>query len=85
MSKKWKSIAKKNILWYYESEREENKMKKRFKLLFLVAVLALFVPNVMAAEKTASTDAELMDAFKNAVTGDTIKLTDNIEHKGGKS
>lgn len=57
-------------------------MKK--KLLFLVAALALFVPNVMAAEKTASTDAELIDAFKNAVTGDTIKLTDNIEHKGGK-
>lgn len=57
-------------------------MKKRFKLLFLVAVLTLFVPNVMAAEKTASTDAELIDAFKNAVTGDTIKLTANIEHKG---
>ena len=57
-------------------------MKK--KLLFLVAALALFVPNVMAAEKTASTDAELIDAFKNAVTGDTIKLTDNIEHTGGK-
>ena len=59
-------------------------MKKKFKLLFLVAVLTLFVPSVMAAEKTASTDAELMDAFKNAVTGDTIKLTDNIEHTGGK-
>lgn len=59
-------------------------MKKRFKLLFLVAVLTLFVPNVMAAEKTASTDAELMDAFNTAVTGDTIKLTDNIEHTGGK-
>ena len=59
-------------------------MKKSFKLLFLVAVLTLFVPSVMAAEKTASTDAELMDAFKNAVTGDTIKLTDNIEHTGGK-
>lgn len=57
-------------------------MKKNYKLLFLVAVLTLFVPNVMAAEKTASTDAELMDAFKNAVTGDTIKLTANIEHKG---
>lgn len=59
-------------------------MKKRFKLLFLVAVLTLFVPNVKAAEKTASTDAELMDAFNTAVTGDTIKLTDNIEHTGGK-
>lgn len=59
-------------------------MKKKFKLLFLVAVLALFVPNVMAAEKTASTDAELVNAFNTAVTGDTIKLTDNIEHTGGK-
>ena len=59
-------------------------MKKRFKLLFLVALLTLFVPNVKAAEKTASTDAELMDAFNTAVTGDTIKLTDNIEHTGGK-
>ena len=59
-------------------------MKKRCKLLFLVAVLTLFVPNVKAAEKTASTDAELMDAFNTAVTGDTIKLTDNIEHTGGK-
>lgn len=59
-------------------------MKKSFKLLFLVAVLTLFVPSVMAAEKTASTDAELIDAFNTAVTGDTIKLTDNIEHTGGK-
>ena len=59
-------------------------MKKSLKLLFLVLVLTLFVPNVMAAEKTASTDAELIDAFNTAVTGDTIKLTDNIEHIGGK-
>lgn len=59
-------------------------MKKSLKLLFLVLVLTLFVPDVMAAEKTASTDAELIDAFNTAVTGDTIKLTDNIEHIGGK-
>ena len=51
-------------------------MKK--KLLFLVAALALFVPSVMAAEKTAGTEEELTKALSEAVTGDTIKLTDNI-------
>lgn len=51
-------------------------MKK--KLLFLVAVLALFVPSVMAAEKTAGTEEELTKALSEAVTGDTIKLTDDI-------
>ena len=52
-------------------------MKK--KLLFLVAALALFVPSVMAAEKTAGTDDELTKALSEAVTGDTIKLTANID------
>jgi len=47
-------------------------MKK--KLLFLVAALALFVPSVMAAEKTAGTEEELTKALSEAVTGDTIKL-----------
>ena len=51
-------------------------MKK--KLLFLVAALALFVPSVMAAEKTAGTEEELTKALSEAVTGDTIKLTDDI-------
>ena len=51
-------------------------MKK--KLLFLVAVLALFVPSVMAAEKIAGTNEELITALSEFVTGDTIKLTDNI-------
>ncbi|MDY5995735.1 MAG: hypothetical protein SPJ07_00010 [Bacilli bacterium] len=51
-------------------------MKK--KLLFLVAALALFVPSVMAAEKTAGTEEELTKALSEAATGDTIKLTDNI-------
>ena len=59
----------------------EEKMKK--KLLFLMAAFALFVPSVMAAEITASTDEELIKAFKDAVTGDTIKLTADINnHKG---
>ena len=59
-------------------------MKK--KLLFLVAAIALFVPGVKAAELTASTDAELINAFSTAASGDTIKLTANIEnHKGGNS
>lgn len=59
-------------------------MKK--KLLFLVAVFTLFVPSVLAAELTASTDAELINAFATAASGDTIKLTANIEnHKGGSS
>ena len=51
-------------------------MKK--KLLFLVAALALFVPSVMAAEITAGTEEELTKALSEAVTGDTIKLTDDI-------
>lgn len=51
-------------------------MKK--KLLFLIAALALFVPSVMAAEKTAGTNEELITALSEFVTGDTIKLTDNI-------
>lgn len=59
-------------------------MKK--KLLFLVAAIALFVPGVKAAELTASTDAELINAFSTAASGDTIKLTANIEnHKGNSS
>ena len=52
-------------------------MKK--KLLFLVAVLALFVPSVMAAEKTAGTEEELTKAFSETATGDTIKLTADID------
>lgn len=52
-------------------------MKK--KLLFLVAALALFVPSVMAAEKTAGTDEEFTKAFSEAATGDTIKLTADID------
>ena len=52
-------------------------MKK--KLLFLVAALALFVPSVMAAEKTAGTDEELIKAFSETATGDTIKLTADID------
>ena len=40
-------------------------MKK--KLLFLVAALALFVPSVMAAEKTAGTEEELTKALSEAV------------------
>lgn len=58
-------------------------MKK--KLLFLVAALALFVPSVMAAEKTAGTDEELIKAFSETATGDTIKLTADIEHKGNSN
>lgn len=59
-------------------------MKK--KLLFLMAAIALFVPGVKAAELTASTDAELINAFSTAASGDTIKLTADIEnHKGGNS
>ena len=50
-------------------------MKK--KLLFLVAALALFVPSVMAAEKTAGTEEELTKALSEAVTGDTIKLNNS--------
>ena len=52
-------------------------MKK--KLLFLVAALALFVPSVMAAEKTAGTEEELTKAFSETATGDTIKLTADID------
>ncbi len=52
-------------------------MKK--KLLFLVAALALFVPSVMAAEKTAGTEEELIKAFSETATGDTIKLTADID------
>lgn len=56
-------------------------MKK--KLLFLMAAFALFVPNVMAATKEVATDEELIKAFSEAATGDTIKLTADIEnHKG---
>lgn len=51
-------------------------MKK--KLLFLVAAFALFVPSVMAAELTAGTTDELTKAINNASSGDTIKLTANI-------
>lgn len=59
-------------------------MKK--KILFLVAAFALFVPSVLAAELTASTDAELINAFATAADGDTIKLTADIEnHQGGSS
>lgn len=56
-------------------------MKK--KILFLMAAFALFVPNVMAATKEVATDEELIKAFSEAATGDTIKLTADIEnHKG---
>lgn len=53
-------------------------MKK--KMLFLMAAIALFVPSVMAAEKTASNEAELTTAFKTAASGDVIKLTSDIEN-----
>lgn len=56
-------------------------MKK--KLLFLVAVLAFMVvmpiASVMAAEKTAGTEEELTKAFSETATGDTIKLTADID------
>lgn len=58
-------------------------MKK--KLLFLVAAFALFVPSVLAAELTAGTDEELINAFATAASGDTIKLTANIENHKGNS
>ena len=58
-------------------------MKK--KLLFLIAAIALFVPSVMAAELTAGTDEELINAFATAASGDTIKLTANIENHKGNS
>lgn len=58
-------------------------MKK--KILFLVAAFALFVPSVLAAELTAGTDEELINAFATAASGDTIKLTANIENHKGNS
>lgn len=52
-------------------------MKKSMLFIAMVAIM-LFVPRVMAAEKTAGTEEELTKALSEAVTGDTIKLTDNI-------
>lgn len=51
-------------------------MKK--KLVFVLAALVLFAPNIMAAEKKVSKIDELTEALKSADSGDTIKLTDNI-------
>lgn len=59
-------------------------MKK--KVLFLMAAIALFVPSVMASEKTVKDDAELTTAFKTAASGDVIKLTADItDHKGSSN
>ena len=51
-------------------------MKK--KIVFVLAALVLFAPNIMAAEKKVSKFDELTEALKSAESGDTIKLTDNI-------
>lgn len=57
-------------------------MKK--KMLFVIAMVALmlFAPNVSAATIEVKDDATLMSAFTDAVSGDTIKLTEDVTHAG---
>ena len=58
-------------------------MKKKMLLIVAAIALMIYVPSVSAATIEASDDASLVDAFKKAVTGDTIKLTQDITHNGG--
>lgn len=59
-------------------------MKKR--MLFVIAMVALmfYVPTVSAATIEVKDDATLIDAFKNAKSGDVIELTANVTHSGDK-
>lgn len=58
-------------------------MKKKMLLIVAAIALMLYVPTVSAATLEASDDASLIEAFKNAQSGDTIKLTKDVIHNGG--
>ena len=57
-------------------------MKKKMLLIVAAIALMIYVPSVSAATIEVTDDASLVDAFKKAVTGDTIKLTKDVTHDG---
>lgn len=58
-------------------------MKKKMLLIVAALALMIYVPSVSATTIDVTDDASLVDAFKNAVSGDTIKLTKDVTHNGG--
>ncbi len=57
-------------------------MKKKMLLIVAAIALMIYVPSVSAATIDVTDDASLVDAFKKAVSGDTIKLTEDVTHDG---
>lgn len=78
-----KIVEKEVTLYLYKFKIKRRRIMKK-KMLLIVATIALmiYVPSVSAATIEVADDASLVDAFKKAVTGDTIKLTKDVTHDG---